>query len=161
MFNGSICDRKSQLSGILTEPLNPRAYQKRACSLPSPPHPTPTLYAGIPLKLFNLDLQNLSPLSLSCNSTRRSKRNKVGLLPEVFLLQIQWKTKIPAISLIICVCVFLAINYILSYLILSYKGWKGYLWIGHALYIKDGSLQVTSSHDLPLKYDVNVIFASD
>ena len=25
MFNGSNCDRKSQLSGILTEPLNPRA----------------------------------------------------------------------------------------------------------------------------------------
>ena len=24
MFNGSNCDRKSQLSGILTEPLNPR-----------------------------------------------------------------------------------------------------------------------------------------
>ena len=24
MFNGSDCDRKSQLSGILTEPLNPR-----------------------------------------------------------------------------------------------------------------------------------------
>ena len=24
MFNGSHCDRKSQLSGILTEPLNPR-----------------------------------------------------------------------------------------------------------------------------------------
>jgi len=23
MFNGSNCDRKSQLSGILTEPLNP------------------------------------------------------------------------------------------------------------------------------------------
>ena len=26
MFNGSNCDRKSQLSGILTEPLNPRVY---------------------------------------------------------------------------------------------------------------------------------------
>ena len=25
MFNGSNCDRKSQLSRILTEPLNPRA----------------------------------------------------------------------------------------------------------------------------------------
>ena len=25
MFNGSNCDRKSQLSEILTEPLNPRA----------------------------------------------------------------------------------------------------------------------------------------
>ena len=25
MFNGSNCDRKSQLSGILTEPLNPRS----------------------------------------------------------------------------------------------------------------------------------------
>ena len=25
MFNGSNCDKKSQLSGILTEPLNPRA----------------------------------------------------------------------------------------------------------------------------------------
>ena len=25
MFNGSNCDRKSQFSGILTEPLNPRA----------------------------------------------------------------------------------------------------------------------------------------
>ena len=24
MFNGSNCDRKSRLSGILTEPLNPR-----------------------------------------------------------------------------------------------------------------------------------------
>ena len=24
MFNGSKCDRKSQLSGVLTEPLNPR-----------------------------------------------------------------------------------------------------------------------------------------
>ena len=24
MFNGSNCDQKSQLSGILTEPLNPR-----------------------------------------------------------------------------------------------------------------------------------------
>ena len=24
MFNGSNCDRKSQLSGVLTEPLNPR-----------------------------------------------------------------------------------------------------------------------------------------
>ena len=24
MFNGTNCDRKSQLSGILTEPLNPR-----------------------------------------------------------------------------------------------------------------------------------------
>ena len=24
MFNGSNCDRKAQLSGILTEPLNPR-----------------------------------------------------------------------------------------------------------------------------------------
>ena len=27
MFNGSNCDRKSQLSGILTEPLNPRDLQ--------------------------------------------------------------------------------------------------------------------------------------
>ena len=27
MFNGSNCDRKSQLSGILTEPLNPRERQ--------------------------------------------------------------------------------------------------------------------------------------
>ena len=26
MFNGSNCDRKSQLSGILTEPLNPRGW---------------------------------------------------------------------------------------------------------------------------------------
>ena len=26
MFNESNCDRKSQLSGILTEPLNPRGY---------------------------------------------------------------------------------------------------------------------------------------
>ena len=25
MFNGSNCDRKSQLSGVLAEPLNPRA----------------------------------------------------------------------------------------------------------------------------------------
>jgi len=28
MFNGSNCDRKSQLSGILTEPLNPRALHE-------------------------------------------------------------------------------------------------------------------------------------
>ena len=28
MFNGSTCDRKSQLSGILTEPLNPRESSK-------------------------------------------------------------------------------------------------------------------------------------
>jgi len=28
MFNGSNCDRKSQLSGILTEPLNPRGWSK-------------------------------------------------------------------------------------------------------------------------------------
>ena len=27
MFDGSNCDRKSQLSGILTEPLNPRVLQ--------------------------------------------------------------------------------------------------------------------------------------
>ena len=27
MFNGSNCDRKSQLSGILTEPLNPRVVK--------------------------------------------------------------------------------------------------------------------------------------
>ena len=27
MFNGSNCDRKSQLSGILTEPLNPRVLK--------------------------------------------------------------------------------------------------------------------------------------
>ena len=27
MFNRSYCDRKSQLSGILTEPLNPRALK--------------------------------------------------------------------------------------------------------------------------------------
>ena len=27
MYNGSNCDRKSQLSEILTEPLNPRAQQ--------------------------------------------------------------------------------------------------------------------------------------
>ena len=27
MFNGSNCDRKSQLSGILTEQLNPRGLQ--------------------------------------------------------------------------------------------------------------------------------------
>jgi len=26
MFNGSNCDRKSHLSGILTEPLNPRKF---------------------------------------------------------------------------------------------------------------------------------------
>jgi len=26
MFNGSNCDRKSQLSGVLTEPLNPRVF---------------------------------------------------------------------------------------------------------------------------------------
>ena len=26
MFNRSYCDRKSQLSGILTEPLNPRGF---------------------------------------------------------------------------------------------------------------------------------------
>ena len=26
IFNGLICDRKSQLSGILTNPLNPRAF---------------------------------------------------------------------------------------------------------------------------------------
>ena len=26
MFNGSNCNQKSQLSGILTEPLNPRLY---------------------------------------------------------------------------------------------------------------------------------------
>jgi len=29
MFNGSNCDRKSQLSGILTEPLNPRVTTAR------------------------------------------------------------------------------------------------------------------------------------
>ena len=29
MFNRSYCDRKSQLSGILTEPLNPRALKFR------------------------------------------------------------------------------------------------------------------------------------
>ena len=28
MFNGSNCDRKSQLSGILTEPLNPRGLEQ-------------------------------------------------------------------------------------------------------------------------------------
>ena len=28
MFNGSNCDRKSQLSGILTGPLNPREINK-------------------------------------------------------------------------------------------------------------------------------------
>ena len=28
MFNGSNCDRKSQLSGILTEPLNPCAQSQ-------------------------------------------------------------------------------------------------------------------------------------
>ena len=33
MFNGSNCDRKSQLSGILTEPLNPRDIELVA---PSP-----------------------------------------------------------------------------------------------------------------------------
>ena len=27
MFNGSNCDQKSQLSGILTEPINPRASE--------------------------------------------------------------------------------------------------------------------------------------
>ena len=27
MFNGSNCDRKSQLSGVSTEPLNPRDVQ--------------------------------------------------------------------------------------------------------------------------------------
>ena len=27
MFNGSNCDRKSQFSGILTEPLNPRDFK--------------------------------------------------------------------------------------------------------------------------------------
>ena len=27
MFNGSNCDRKSQISEILTEPLNPRAFR--------------------------------------------------------------------------------------------------------------------------------------
>ena len=32
MFNGSNCDRKLQLSGILTEPLNPRG-KKRIQSL--------------------------------------------------------------------------------------------------------------------------------
>ena len=32
MFNGSNCDRKSQLSGILTEPLNPRESLLRGCS---------------------------------------------------------------------------------------------------------------------------------
>ena len=29
MVNGSNCDRKSQLSGILTEPLNPRERRNR------------------------------------------------------------------------------------------------------------------------------------
>ena len=31
MFNGSNCDRKSQLSGILTEPLNPRVLGSVDC----------------------------------------------------------------------------------------------------------------------------------
>ena len=31
MSNGSNCDQKSQLSEILTEPLNPRDHQLRDC----------------------------------------------------------------------------------------------------------------------------------
>ena len=38
MFKGSNCDRKSQLSGILTEPLNPRA--------PGQPHTGLIRHAG-------------------------------------------------------------------------------------------------------------------
>ena len=33
MFNGSNCDRKSQLSGILTEPLNPREGRREGVIL--------------------------------------------------------------------------------------------------------------------------------
>ena len=33
MFNGSNCDRKSQLSGTLTEPLNPRVLKYEFCSI--------------------------------------------------------------------------------------------------------------------------------
>ena len=32
MYNGSNCDQKSQLSEILTEPLNPRALEPEAGS---------------------------------------------------------------------------------------------------------------------------------
>ena len=33
MFNGSNCNRKTQLSGILTEPLNPRGINEFDCML--------------------------------------------------------------------------------------------------------------------------------
>jgi len=33
MFYGSICDRKSKLSGLLTEPLNPRVITIAFCYL--------------------------------------------------------------------------------------------------------------------------------
>ena len=35
MFNGSNCDRKSQFSGILTEPLNPRELFKDVPTVPA------------------------------------------------------------------------------------------------------------------------------
>ena len=46
MFKGSNCDRKSQLSGISTEPLNPcgRAQEFPRISGPSPPRRSGTVF---------------------------------------------------------------------------------------------------------------------
>ena len=46
MFNESNCDRKSQLSGISTEPLNPcgRAQEFPRISGPSPPRRSGTVF---------------------------------------------------------------------------------------------------------------------
>ena len=49
MFNGSNCDRKSQLSGILTEPINPCA-------------------SGIIFRKYNFEVSQLKHLTRKTNS---------------------------------------------------------------------------------------------